>query len=507
MRGDLTTRKTRTASGSTAVQVVRHEGKRRIVVKHIGSARDQAQLEALVVQAEEYAEAHRTQPSLFTQNASDSLDLAHTTLVGVTHLFAREALLVCVSRCGLGSLPMLYQDLALMRIVEPASKLRTIQLLEQYFNVGYAERTVYRQLPKLIEHQEAIESAAIETARQDLQETFSLVLYDVTTLYFESFKEHDFQRPGFSKDNKPQQPQIVIGLITTRSGFPVMHEVFEGNTFEGHTMLKILRRFEKRVGQTKPIIVADAAMLSKENMQQLNTDGYRYIVGARLANTAQRFIDQIYTELPRTDQAIKRFEYAYAGLKAPIVCEFSTTRYRKDKREFDKQVARAMTLIERKEPGRRAKFVKKSDQPGAPFVFDADLRTKTEKLLGIKGYVTNIPEQEMSNAEVIAYYKDLWHVEQAFRMSKSDLRARPIFHHTQEAIKAHVLVCFMALMVGKYLEIKTEQSLRQVRDQLWKVHEAHLRDDRTGKVHILRTNTADWANTALGKLLDLEFTH
>ena len=140
-------------------------------------------------------------------------------------------------------------------------------------------------------------------------------------------------------------------------------------------------------------------------------------------------------------------------------------------------------------------------------MFDADLRTKTEKLLGIKGYVTNIPEQEMSNAEVIAYYKDLWHVEQAFRMSKSDLRARPIFHHTQEAIKAHVLVCFMALMVGKYLEIKTEQSLRQVRDQLWKVHEAHLRDDRTGKVHILRTNTADWANTALGKLLDLEFTH
>jgi hypothetical protein len=300
MRGDLTTRKTRTASGSTAVQVVRHEGKRRIVVKHIGSARDQTQLEALVVQAEQYAEAHRTQPSLFTQNASESLDLAHTTLAGVTHLFAREALLVCVSRCGLGSLPMLYQDLALMRIVEPASKLRTIQLLDQYFNVGYAERTVYRQLPKLIEHQEAIESAAIETARQDLQETFSLVLYDVTTLYFESFKEYDLQRPGFSKDNKPQQPQIVIGLITTRSGFPVMHEVFE------------------------------------------------------------------------------------------------------DKREFDKQVERALKLLERNEPGRRAKFVKKSEEKDKPFIFDTALQAKAEKLLGIKGYVTNITEKEMPSAKIVA---------------------------------------------------------------------------------------------------------
>ena len=507
MRGDLTIRKTRTASGATAIQVVRHEGKRRVVVKHIGSAHDQAQLNALIGQAEHYAETHRTQPSLFIQSPPALLDLSHTTLASVTHLFAREALLICAARCRLDTLPVLYQDLALMRIIEPASKLRTIQLLEQYFNVVYAERTVYRQLPKLLEHQEAIESAAIDTARQDLNETFSLVLYDVTTLYFESFKEYDFQRPGFSKDNKPQQPQIVIGLITTRSGFPVMHEVFEGNTFEGHTMLKILRRFEKRVGQIKPVIVADAAMLSKENMQQLNADGYHYIVGARLANTTQRFIDQIYNELPRTDQAITRFEYAHAGLKAPIVCEFSTARYRKDKREFDKQVARAMMLIERKESGRRAKFVKKSDQQGAPFVFDAELRTKAEKLLGIKGYVTNIPEQEMSNADVVTHYKELWHVEQAFRISKSDLKARPIFHHTQEAIKAHVLVCFMALMVGKYLEIKTSQSLKQVRDQLWKVHEAHLRDEQTGKVHVLRTNTTAWADSALGKLLNAEFTH
>ena len=304
MRRDLRIRKTRTASGATAVQVVRYEGKRRTVVQHIGSAHDENTLAILLSEAERYIQAHDAQPSLFAESEPPSqlVDLSKVRLVGVTHTYARRALLTCAELCGLGYLPIMYRDLALMRIIEPASKLQTIELLKQYFEVAYAERTVYRLLPKLIEHQTAIETAAIDLVHRDLKESFSLVLYDVTTLYFESFKEYDFQRPGFSKDNKPQQPQIVIGLITTRSGFPVMHEVFEGNTFEGHTMLEILKRFQQRVGvDCQPVIVADAAMLSTENMHKLSEQGYRYIVGARLANGARTFVDQIQTQLPRTE--------------------------------------------------------------------------------------------------------------------------------------------------------------------------------------------------------------
>lgn len=509
MRGDLTIRTVRTASGATAVQVVRNEGKKRIIVKHIGSAHSKSECQRLVAEAEIYAEAHCRQPSLFAKEvaASPQLDLAHTKLVGVTHLFARNALLACARRCGLGALPDIYLDLALMRIIEPSSKLRTLELLRCYFNVRYAERTVYRMLPKLLDHQEQIETAAIKTARDDLHESFSLVLYDVTTLYFESFKEYDFQHPGFSKDNKPQQPQIVIGLITTRSGFPVMHEVFKGNTFEGHTMLAIVRRFQQRVGDVKPVIVADAAMLSKANMQQLEEEGYRYIVGARLANAAARFIDLIHRELPRNDKILRRFDYDQVVKQAAMVCEFSEARYRKDKREFDKQVKRALALLERNEPGRRAKFVKKSEDKDKPFIFDTELQTKAEKLLGIKGYVTNIPEEEMSNAEIVAYYRDLWHVEQAFRMSKSDLRARPIYHHTQEAIRAHVLICFMALMMGKYLEIKMGRSLRQIRQDLWRVHEAQIRDERTGETYLLRMDVGELVSSELMKLLNSDFPH
>jgi transposase len=290
-----------------------------------------------------------------------------------------------------------------------------------------------------------------------------------------------------------------------------MHEVFEGNTFEGHTMLTILKRFEQRVGANcKPVIVADAAMLSADNMQKLHEQGYRYIVGARLANGAKTFIDQIDAELPRTDGAIARFKHTLKKGKVKasvdVICHFSEARYKKDRREFEKQVNRALALLERNEPGRRAKFVKKADGQD-PFEFNVELKAKAERLLGIKGYVTNIAQSELSDQDVVDYYHDLWHVEQAFRMSKSDLQARPIFHRTEDTIRSHVLVCFMALMMGKYLEIKTGTSVKQVRKQLWKVHEAHLLDERTGKTHVMQMNARELANPLLIDLLEPFFTH
>jgi len=513
MRGDLTVRKTKTASGATAVQVVRNLGKRREILRHIGSAHDEQTLTMPLSEAEHYAEHHRVQPSLFApdQPAPLLVNLDQTTLIAVTHRFAREALRACSRLCKLGWLEDIYLDLALMRIIEPASKIQTLELLEEYFSVRYSTRTMRRRLSELLEHQERIERSAIQTAREAFNEPFNLVLYDVTTLYFESFKEYDFQSTGFSKDNKPQQPQIFIGLITTRSGFPVMHEVFEGKTFEGQTMLKILERFQQRVGNhCKPVIVADAAMLSTENMASLSSQGYRFIVGARLANHSKTLIDRISAQTPRVDGTTARFEHTMkndqASLDVSVVCQFSTARYKKDKRELDKQLNRALLLIERNEPGRRARFVKKSDSRDG-YQLNVDLKAKAERLLGIKGYVTNIGQTELSDQEIIDYYHDLWNVEQAFRMSKSDLQARPIYHRNEVAIRSHVLICFIALIMGKYLEINTKMSLKLIRKVLWRVHEAHLRDDRTGKVHIKRTGTDNPQIEMVLQVLEPEFPH
>ena len=502
MGGELKIRKVRTSSGATAVQVIRYEQGKRIVVKHIGSARTDDELTVLYSQAEIIREQLCRQPSLFApqQKATQLLHEEHLRPQTVTHCFAHQVLRACSQQCGLGFLPPLYQDLALMRIIEPASKLQTIELLKRYFEVWYVKRTVYRLLPKLITHKDAIEKAAYQTACTHFGESFALVLYDVTTLYFESHEPDDELRArGFSKDNKSKQPQIVVGLLVTLQGFPLMHEVYKGNTFEGHTMLELVKKFQEHHPKTKPIIVADAAMLSQENIKSLEAEGYQYIVGVRLSNTTESFIQTVTNTLERQDGALIRL--AYPNRSYDIICTYSQKRATKDRHELDKQLVRANELIARKEPGKRAKFIKKSPDNNGSFVLDEELKKKAEQLLGIKGYVTNIPESTLSNEQIISYYQELWHVEQSFRMSKTDLKTRPIFHYKHEAIKAHVLVCFMGLMMGKFLEIKSGLSLRRIRNLLWNVHEAHIEDTLTGKRITLQTNLEHFNASGLQSLL------
>jgi len=502
MDDKLRVRKVKTGSGATAVQVIRYKSGKRIVVRHIGSAHTDEELAMLIREAETACEQLSSQLTFFSiiEKPQKHLHKEHLQLSSVTHCFAHTALRKCVQICGLNFLHPLYQDLAIMRIIEPVSKLRTIELLMRYFNISYAERTVYRLLPKLISHKDDIEIAAHQTARDHFKEPFALVLYDVTTLYFESHEpDDDLRARGFSKDDKSKQPQIVVGLLVTPQGFPLKHEIYKGNTFEGHTMLEVVKRFQERHKDTKPIVVADAAMLSQQNMSLLEDEGYQYIVGARLANTPGSFINKLTSTLTKKDGDIIRLPYPNRPYS--VVCAYSEKRAKKDRREFDKQLTRANELIARKELGKRAKFVKKSKSHKDALELNEELKTKTEKLLGIKGYVTNIQLETLSNEQIISYYQELWHVEQAFRMSKTDLKTRPIFHYTHDAIKAHVLLCFMGLMLGKFLEIKTSLSLKRVRDILWNVHEAHIKDKLTGKSIILQTNLTEFNESKLAQIL------
>jgi len=500
MRRDLSIRKVRTGSGAIAVQVVRYVKRKCVIVRHIGSANTDDELAVLQQEAEAVREQLCSQPSLFPSQQTPILHSEHLTLQSVTHQFALNFLRNCSHTCRLGFLDLLYQDLAIMRIIEPASKLRTLELLERYFGLSYARRTLCRLLPKFIDHKDDIEEASYQTACSHFNQTLAFVLYDVTTLYFESHEpDDDLRARGFSKDDKSKQPQVVIGLLVTLQGFPLSHEIYKGNTFEGHTMLEVVKRFQKQHGNAKPIVVADAAMLSQENMKLLEDEGYQYIVGARLANAPGSFIDKLTSALTKQDGDIVRLPYPNRPYS--VICAYSEKRAKKDRRELDKQLARANELIARKELGKRAKFVKKSEGHKDALELNEDLKAKTERLLGIKGYVTNIPPETLSNEQVISYYQELWHVEQAFRMSKTDLKTRPIFHHTHDAIKAHVLLCFMALMIGKFLEIKTGLSLRRIRDILWNVHEAHIEDTLTGKRITLQSNLEDFHKSNLSKAI------
>jgi transposase len=492
----LSLRTTKTKSGATAVQVVQYTNHKIQVIRHLGSSHTDEELASLISAAKIYIAENTPQKSLFEdRKTSKLLHIDHVRIEGVAHNFARNFLHQCAHKIGL-VLDPLYIDLAIMRIIEPASKRRTLELLLRYFGIQYSGR-IYRTFKNFHKSKEAVERAAFTCAKQMLSENFFLVLYDVTTLYFETHKaDDDLRRRGYSKDHKENQPQIVIGLLVTRSGFPLAHEVFHGKTFEGHTMLGILESFAKIHNTVVPTVVADAAMLSADNIAKLKEKGISYIVGARLANAGPGIIAKVSAALRKQDGAMIRIPAKHGDM----VCSFSEKRYSKDKHEMDKQIARAKELIGQNETGGRAKFVQKNG--AGAVLLNETLIKKTELLLGIKGYCTNIPAHTVSDEQVAAYYRDLWNVEQAFRMSKNDLETRPIFHHKEDAIRAHVLLCFVSLMIGRYLEISTKLSLRSIRDLIWGVTDVCIRDTLSGDVHTLQSSTEEVMKSNLGTLME-----
>lgn len=482
----LKIRTTKTASGATAVQAVfRTQGKTQ-VVKHFGSVHDAKELKALVTQGQSWVNQENKQQSLFNTQEPRVLPLATARLSHAYHTYAREFLLGVAHKIGFDALHSeLLVDLALMRIIEPASKLRTLELLERYFGVQYSERTLYRTLKSFALYKEEAERIALTYAKKHHTKDISLVLYDVTTLYFESFKSDELRVPGFSKDSKSQQPQIVVGLLVSRDGFPLGYEVFKGNTFEGHTMLPVFKKFIEKHKVNTPVLVADAAMLSKTNMDELTTQRYSYIVGGRLANLSPKVINQIKREVPKTDGSITRITTE----RGDLIVAFSSKREKKNRHEMEKQIKKAKALIEKGEVGRRAKFVvSQNAQP----TLNTALQEKTETLLGMKGYYTNIPETILSNTDVITRYGDLWNVEASFRMSKSDLATRPIFHYTEDAVRAHMVVSFIALAMGRCIEKLFGASLRRFRDAAWDVVDAHITDMAADDTFILRSEIPEY---------------
>lgn len=469
-----------TASGARAVQVVEYRKRMVHVCKHIGSAHSERELKQLQSVAQAWILVHPPQPQLFSTptNASQFLQNEYEYR-GVRFAYAYEFLYGLCKHLGICALgDRILTDLVIMRIFEPSSKLRSLALLVKYFGIEHREDTLYRHLRQFPKLKVAAEEKIVAIAKNEFGFDFSFVLYDVTTLYFETFKSDELRKPGFSKDNKSQQPQIVIGLMVTPQGFPVSYEVFAGNTFEGTTFLPSILAFKSLHKIETLTIVADAAMLSLDNMQKLTEHGLTYIVGARLGNIKSVLLRTIDSELERVDQKTMRTETPHGTL----VCGFSKKRYTKDLCDMNKQIEKAKRQVDTPGKMRRAKFV---SAEGGTVSLNEGLIADRKKLLGVKGYYTNL--KSVSDADIIAHYHSLWHVEQAFRVVKSDIASRPIFHRKEESIRAHILICVMALAISKYIEIKTTQSIRSVLDVCRGITDATLSHRATGEIVVMRS--------------------
>lgn len=488
-------RTTKTSSSSTAVQVVKYQGKKTIIVKHIGSGKDQDTILKLKHIAYELIKKLHNQPDLFDFKDKRSfgkiIQVDKSKYLGMRYTLIYEAINKIFNLFKFDTINnKLLLDLVLMRIIEPASKLRSIELLAEMFGIHYKQSYVYRSMQEFTSLKESIEKLSIEFAKENLKLNFSIVFYDVTTLYFETDKTDDLRKYGYSKDNKFNQPQILIALIVNSDGFPLSTTMFEGNKFEGHTFIPSIISFKNKISSLT--VVADAAMISEKNIQELISANLTYIVGARTGNISPSLIRLINKKLHKADSRTTRINSSNGYL----VCDFSKKRYTKDRHDLKKQIKKAEELL--KAPDKiikKNKFLKHKGK--TDYRLNKELIKKARLLLGIKGYYTNLTK---SNRFVINQYHFLWNIEKSFRISKSDLKTRPIFHFKIKTIQSHILICFMALAVVKYMEIKTRKSTQKIIRLLKSVTDARILNTITNEEIVLRSEVTDEIKTLLKKM-------
>jgi transposase len=488
-------REVKTGSGKIAIQVYYLYNRKRVIVKHLGSASTKDEIDYLKIQAEQFIGDYSNQVSLFPSSKSGAYSyLAQYECVGFYYRFYYDTIQRLIAKLGIeDQASSLFKDLIAIRILEPASKLRSIELIDTYFGIKHRRQNYYKEASKWASLKDQTISKVNDFAKREYGFDYSLLFYDVTTLYFETFEDDDLRKTGFSKDSKSQQPQILVGLMVSKEGFPIAFDVFPGNTFEGHTILPVVKAFISKNNVSSFTVVADAAMISNDNIKELKSCGIHYIVGARLGNLPQAVFDVMDARIKREDGKAIRLHTD----KGYLICSFSNTRYRKDKYEMEKQILKAQSIIKSPAKNTKAKFVKAQNEK---LKLNEELIEKATKLLGLKGYYTDLDEQELPAVKVIERYHELYKVEQAFRVAKSDLETRPIFHFKDEPIKLHLLICFLALTISKHIEIKTGISIRRFITEAKKVTDAIMTNKLTQKEVIVKGKVTQKLEELLAKL-------
>lgn len=436
-------RKVKTTSGATAIQIATKQKGRIVKIVHIGSAHTNEELKILIAIARKQIQGNQLellsepQPSLRVGLKKSFSGLLWNTL---QHQY---------EKIGFDRLKdEVFKALCLARIVEPTSKIDALRILSDLGVDSIDQNRLYRSLAKAatLDYRKAISQVCFEYVGSN---NLSLVLYDVTTLYFEVQEADEYRKPGMSKERR-LEPQIIIGLLVDQNGFPLGLQSFEGNKAETKTLLPVIQDFLEKNGLTKTTIVADAAMMSASNLAALAEAGYTYIVGSRLHKVPYDIAEYQKTGELSDQQIVVEKREGYR-----IIYQYRAKRAALDMRNIEKQVAKAMKVLNGQAPTTKTKFlsiVAKKKQ------LNQKLIDKAIALAGVKGYVTNL---DIPDEKVVAYYHKLFHVEATFRMAKSDLKARPIYHRKRDSIEAHLTIVLTALAISRNIERLTGISIKQ----------------------------------------------
>lgn len=447
-------RKNKNRSGSISIQVAQKIGRKNKVLKNVGVAHTPREEELLTTIARNEMTKLQGLQSLFI----DQEDIIIESFVNGLHnhqlqIVGPQLILGNLyRRIGLPSIgkDKYFMHLVISRLVYPGSKLKTIEYLQRHHNVEVGIQTIYRYLDELDEsRQNEIQQTIFSYTRKVLRGKVGVVFYDMTTLYFEASDEDDNRKIGYSKDGKHQHPQIMLGLLVGKNGYPISYNIFQGNTSETKTLIPVLEDFQKKYTIERPIIVADCALLSDKNIQALVENGYQYILGGKIKNEPKQIKDQILSLGIEADKPVE-----IINKYGRLVVSYSEKRAKKD--AFNRR--RGLVRLEGKvKSGKLKKGSINNRGYNKYLVLEGDMNIKIDYERfeadqvwdGLKGYSTNT---RLEPKQVIETYGNLWLIEKAFRISKTDLKVRPIYHRIFDRIKAHISICFAAYAVYKELE-------------------------------------------------------
>ena len=449
-------RKKKNRSGSVSIQVI-DKSKTYRVVKTIGSSKDPEQISRMIELGKLFIAHQDKQYWLFPKDQQDNaaiLDFVQNINNSQVRTVGPELILGKIfDQIGFDAIgEQLFRDIVIARLVYPTSKAKTVDYLYRYQGKTISTQSIYRFLDRL-NNQYSLQAQQIAYEHSlSILKHISVVFYDMTSLYFENEDEDELRKIGFSKDGKFQNPQIMLGLLVGMNGYPIGYDIFEGNTFEGKTLLPVLYQIEQKYGFGKPVVVADAAMLSNENLQSLEQEQFPYIVGARIRNESQTMQKEILRRCNRLhDGGTVVIEKDSAH---HLIVSYSDKRAKKDAYNRQRGLKKLRLKVHsgkltKEHLNNRGynKFLRMSGQ--VKIEIDQAKVSQAAQWDGLKGYLTNT---DHSPELVIETYGQLWHVERAFRISKTDLRIRPMYHYRRKRIEAHVLIAFVAYKIYKELE-------------------------------------------------------
>jgi transposase len=390
------------------------------------------------------------------------------------------------------------EDVLLARIAVPASKLRTQGILATDFGRDIPLERIYRMMDALILQKDDVQKRVFAVTEKLCFTEANLLLFDVTTLYFESTETDELRDFGFSKDQKFHMTQVVLALATTGDGLPIGYRLFPGNTAEVSTLLTSLDEWRKVLSIGKVVFVGDRGMMSEKNLQALEQAGVTYVVGSKLKKLSKSMQNQILEGPRQTDESEEQVVQDFRlENNRRLVVSHSLKRAKKDKQDRERGIAKVHKRIGKGKNLKQLipnygyqKFLKTEGE--GQLLIDEEKLLEEEKWDGFHGLITNAVDATVS--EILGHYRRLWVIEESFRIQKHNLSVRPIYHFKSERIEAHILLCYMAFAMIRCLEFRIEKqqervTIEEMRQELWRVQASILRDEETGKQYRIPSQT------------------